>query len=126
MHCNRLTGFDAIEHQMAARFATRADGWPVGPEQVTGRGYYCPCRTVQILRCDPPVNGACFVIRHYFPFRRPDLRFRPRYFRTLKRARLAMYDELLAAGGVAPKLPRRTESVDLWSAGGVVALEDSW
>jgi len=81
------TAFSRLEAKMAASYAQRADGWPVGPEQITGRGWYCTTPTVQLIEQPRDGRKRRFVVHTFFPFRRTDRRYPPSDPMTLDRAR---------------------------------------
>ena len=86
-----------IEARMAARFCDRPDGWPVGPERLTGPGWSSPSPSVQLIE-RVGSSGGHFTVLTLFPFRRIDLRHSEHSFSSRTRP-LAYAWACLRSGG---------------------------
>jgi len=112
-----------MEIALARAFAKGFGTWPVGPEKQRGRGWYTPCRTVQLLRRRKNEVGPRYTIWTFFSGRRVDLRFPPIGCNTFAKAQRMAFDRLEQAGG-ARVLTGRRGGLDLARAGDVVGLDD--
>lgn len=117
-----LEGFARLEAGMAYQYATRVDGWPIGPE-VAGRAWSCATPTVQIVQ-QPRIKGPKrYVVVTLFPFRYTDRRYPPSVPLPLYRARRFAIARLTVLAGSGHVVFGRGPGIELARGGDHVGLE---
>lgn len=108
---------------MAASYAQRADGWPVGPEMVKGAGWYVTTPTVQLVEQPRDGRKRRFVVHTFFPFRRTDRRYPSSPPMTLDRARRFAMQRLYQLAGSQPVKVGRSPGIEWWRGGDHIGME---